>query len=270
MSTENEGPRTIKSVETAFDVLEVIHTHGQIGVTEIANALDISKSAAHHHVTTLAQRNFLAKIDGQYRLGVRFLTYGGRARKCEDVFEMGRADVDELAHKTGETVRLIVENSGYGLTLYQSLGENVTEPHTHMGMMEYLHSTAAGKAFLAALPQAEAEAIIDERGLERLTTNTITSPDELYKELERIRSRGISFDNEEQFEGVRCIATTLIGESDDLLGAVSISAPTERMSHHRFRSELPRQLQSVTEEINRVEEYRFRHELPCISRTLSQ
>ena len=135
-------------------------------------------------------------------------------------------------------------------------------------MREHLHSTAAGKAFLAALPREEVDTIIDQRGLKRFTRNTITDQERLHNELERIRAHGFAFDDREQFDGVRCVATTITADSGDLLGAISISAPIERMDDHRFRDELPELLRNVAQIIKRVDEYRFRHELPCISRTL--
>ena len=268
MSTKKGGSRTIKSVETSFAVLEEIRRRNGAGVTELANALGLSKSAVHHHVTTLEQQNFLTKIDGQYRLGLRFLTFGGHARKKEEIFESGKDDVDKLAGKTGETARLIVENSGYGLTLYQSTGKNVKNPRTHLGMMEHLHSTAAGKAFLAALPPEEVDTIIGKQDLKQFTEKTIVKRESLHRELDQIRTDGLAFDDGEQFDGVRCIATTVTANSNGLLGAISVSAPTERMADRRFREELPDVLRDVAEAIERVDDYRFRHELPCISRTL--
>ncbi|MFC6962957.1 IclR family transcriptional regulator [Halocatena marina] len=268
METPTNSSRTIQSVETTFTLLDEIRRRNGAGVTELADVLDLSKSAVHHHVATLEKENFLTKIDGKYRIGLRFLTFGSHSRKKEEIFENGKNDADTLARKTGETVRLIVENSGYGLTLYQSTGQKVENPRTHLGMVEHLHSTAAGKAFLAALPQEEVETIIEEWGLKQFTENTITEREELQRELKQIREHGFAFDDREQFDEIRCVATTITADSGDLLGAISIAAPIDRMDDHRFRYELPRLLQNVVEMIERVDEYRFRHELPCISRTL--
>lgn len=270
MSSQDGGSRTIGSVETSFRILEEIRRRNGAGVTELAEALDLSKSAVHHHVATLAQHNYLAQMDGRYRIGLRLLTFGGHARREEELFVSGREDVDRLARTTGETVRLIIENSGYGLTLYQATGEDVVDPPTYTGTMEHLHSTAAGKAFLAALPHEEVEAIVDQGGLKRLTPNTIVDRRALYDELAAIRSEGFAFDDEEQFEGVRCVATTVTNDEGGLLGAVSVSAPIERMGDRRFQTGIPNALRGVSKAIERVDEYRFRHELPCISRTLPE
>lgn len=270
MDSQNNSSRTIGSVETSFHILEEIKRRDGAGVTELAEALGLSKSAVHHHVATLAQHNYLARIEGKYQIGLRLLTFGGHARRKEELFVSGREEVDELAQITGETARLVIENSGYGLTLYQATGENVTEPPTYTGTMEHLHSTAAGKAFLAALPHEEVGAIIDQGGLKQFTPNTIADRGALYEELATIRLEGFAFDNEEQFEGVRCVATTITNDKNDLLGALSVSGPVERMEDRRFRTEIPDALRNVSRAIERVDEYRFRHDLPCISRTLPE
>lgn len=146
-------------------------------MTELANALDLSKSTVHHHLATLENQHFVSNDGGKYHLGMGFLIYGGHARNEEDLFKTRKKDVDKLARITDETVRLVVEHAGYGLTLYQSTGQNVSETLTRLGTMEHLHSTAVGKAFLASLPDEEVQRIVDERELEDSPrTRSVTSP----------------------------------------------------------------------------------------------
>ncbi|RJT01485.1 IclR family transcriptional regulator [Halococcus sp. IIIV-5B] len=267
MPTSNNTSRTVKAVDTSFEILEeVLHRDGA-GVTELADALSLSKGTVHHHLASLEKQYFVSNREGQYTLGLGALVYGGHAQSKDAVFTAGKQDVDKLARITNETARLIVEHAGYGLTLYQSVGQKVDNPRTHIGTMEQLHSTAAGKAFLAALPVPDVNDIVDERGLEGFTSNTIQDRDELIAELEQIRSDGIAFDDCEQFDDIRCIATTFTTEDSGLLGAISISAPAERMGETRFRQELPRRMKNLCEVIEQVDHYQFQSRVPCISRT---
>lgn len=268
MSESGTESRTIGAVETTLAILEEIRARNGAQVSELAEALDISKSSAHHHLSTLKKQNFVAKRDGMYHLGSYLLTYGGTARMNEEIFETNRRSVDRLASKTGETVRLVVENSGHGLTVYQGVGDKVDDPYTHVGMLEPLHSTAAGKAFLSALPLEEVETIVEGRDLTEVTSNTITVTDELFRKLREIRSRGVAFDEGEQFPDVRCVATTVESEEGELLGSISISAPADRMPDDRFYERLPDLLRDSAEPIKQIGEYQFRHRIPSISRTL--
>lgn len=245
-ASNSDGPQTIQSVETALTVLEFIRDNGDAGVTEIADEFGRSKSTVHHYLATLAEYGYLEKAEGRYRLGMRFLTFGGTVREQEPLYHLGRDDVDRLATETGEKARLIVERDGHGITLYQSAGEHADDTRTHVGSIEELYCTAAGKAFLANLPAERVEQYLSETPLHAYTENTITKPDELREDLSTIRSRGIAVDDEERYEGLRCVASAIVSNEGELLGALSVSAPIERMSGDRFQTEIPDLLRTVT------------------------
>ena len=245
MVRDGHGSKTIKSVGNAFRVLDALDEHEQMGVTELADEVGISKGTAHHYLATLLEHDFVERADGKYQLGLRPLTYGGAVRERETVFQIGKESVDRLAKTTGETARLVVERSGYGITLYQSTRHERTDVGTHLGTREDLHSTAAGKAILAAMDDTRIDEILDWGGLHRYTDGTIVEEPSLRAEIADIRSRGIAFDDEEQFEGVRCVATALVTETDELLGAISVSGSVERIDDDTFRTEIPQEIRNV-------------------------
>ncbi|MEY7850614.1 IclR family transcriptional regulator [Natrarchaeobius sp. A-rgal3] len=240
-----DSGKTIKSIEQMLVILESIRRRGEAGVTEIAGDVGLSKSTVHHYVKTLELYDCLEKTDGRYRLGLRFLTYGGQARAGNRIYRLAKADVDRLAQETGELVRLVVEQRGYGITLYQSAGDEASRSDSHVGRVEELHCTAAGKAFLAALPESEVADLLEDIELTRYTDQTITERDVLVAELERIRSRDVAFDDEERHDGTRCVAVSITNRSDELLGAISVSGPKERLQGERFRTTIPNELQNL-------------------------
>lgn len=242
--SETHG-KTIKSVETALRILEELRDSDCTGVTELAESLDISKGTVHHHINTLAEMNYLDRENGTYRLGLGMLTFGGKARAREQIFQFARDDVDRLAEETGELVTLVAEWGGCGVTLYQSTGGNVDEPTSHVGSIQELHCTASGKAFLAKLPEEHVDDVLDVNALTAYTENTITDPDALEEELERTESQGIAFDDEEYRDGMRCVASAISDNSGALLGAISVSGPVERFGDERFHSEIPQQIRNT-------------------------
>ncbi|WP_459194782.1 IclR family transcriptional regulator [Halosimplex sp. J119] len=247
MSDGSSQPRgeQIKSVATAFRILQAVRERDRVGVTELADALDLPKSTVHHYLSTLAADNYLVREDGTYRLGLGLFTLGAQARTQERIYHVAKPNVDRLADTTGEQARLVVERDGRGITLYQAAGDNVDDPLTYAGTVEDLHCTAAGKAFLAELPEEELDAMLDDNPLPRRTANTITDPDELRESLADIRERGVAFDDEERDEGVRCVASAISDRSGELLGAISVSGPAGRLTDERFRSEIPSRLRNV-------------------------
>ncbi|SEO89870.1 transcriptional regulator, IclR family [Halogranum amylolyticum] len=64
---DGNEPRTVKTVETSFEILDYLEERDEVGVTELAETLDISKSAVHRHLTTLVNQDRVVNVDGYYR-----------------------------------------------------------------------------------------------------------------------------------------------------------------------------------------------------------
>ncbi|HEY7545489.1 MAG TPA: IclR family transcriptional regulator, partial [Blastocatellia bacterium] len=95
---------------------------------------------------------------------------------------------------------------------------------TYVGKRMEVHSTAVGKALIANLSNAEAEAIIKERGLKRFTAKTITTRAGLLADLEKARRKGYAIDDEENNLGARCVAAPVFDSFGRTVAAVGVSA----------------------------------------------
>lgn len=242
----DDRPRSkVKSVGTNFRIIETLHELNGATVTELASVLSHPKSTIHNHLKTLEQNEYLVNDDGTYRVGYRFLELGAYARNQENIYEIARPEVDRIAEKSGELAGLVVEEYGKGVFLHRAKGPRAVHVDTYAGKRIYLHGAALGKAILARSPHETVESIIDRRGLPALTENTITEPDELYAELDRIRDRGVAFDDEERLSGLRSVGAAITDDDDRVLGAVSIAGPTSRLRSDRFREEVPNIVQSA-------------------------
>jgi DNA-binding IclR family transcriptional regulator len=73
MNRTNGGDsgRTVKTARTTFRVLDEVTAREQVGVTELASALEMSKSAVHRHLATLVAEGRIEKCDGEYRRSLR-------------------------------------------------------------------------------------------------------------------------------------------------------------------------------------------------------
>jgi IclR family acetate operon transcriptional repressor len=73
------------------------------------------------------------------------------------------------------------------------------------------------------------------KGLPRITTNTITSPETMWATIRVIRQRGWSFDDEEHALGTRCVAAPIYNEHAEVLGAISLAGPSSRLPDERIK-----------------------------------
>jgi len=239
MQTETDVP--VKATRVSFDVVEVLQELDGAGVTEVASELDLPRSTVHDHLRTLEELELVVNEDGNYKTGTRFLEFGGYARKRMKVFEVAKPELQKLAEQTGEHSNLMVEEHGRGVFLYKTEGENAVKLDTYNGYRVHLQTTALGKAMMAHMDEERVHDILDRHGMPGITDRTVTDEERLFEEFEAIRERGYAIDREERVRGMRCIAAPLL-DDDEILGAISVSGPKNRMQGERFEEEIPRQV----------------------------
>lgn len=236
--TQSDGPRTVQAVEIALEVIDILHDHNGARITEIADELGRSKGTVHSHLRTLLDNDAVVKDGELYRLSLRHLEFGETVKNRLGFYDVVKDELDDLADDCGELAQFATEEHGHAVYLYKSSSENAVQTASSIGKREYLHCISLGKAILAHQPRKRVGEIVDHHGLPKFTDQTIASREQLFTELEEIRERGYAFDNEEKIEGLRCVAAP-VESSDEVLGAVSVSGPSSRMTGDRFREELP-------------------------------
>jgi len=241
----SRGTNTVRSSEKTLEILGAIRDLGEVGVTELADEMEMSKATVHHHLSTLEGKEYVVKNGSKYRIGLRLLEMGEHARRQTGVFEIARSEVDSLADRSGEIANLMVEEHGKGVYVHIAAGDQAVNLDTDEGTRQYLHTSALGKAILANMPPERFESVIERHGLPVQTSNTVTDRETLEAELEEIRDRGVAFDGEERAEGIRCVAAPITDNRGELIGAVSVSGPSTRMRDERFRKEIPEMVQDT-------------------------
>jgi len=245
MSEEKSG--TLTTIEQAFEVLEWIHSNDGGTPAEIASSLGFSSSTAHRYLNTLATDGYLVKEDGVYHLALKFLALGEQARTRKETYTNAERYTEMLSEECGCRSTFIVEEGGRGIYLYTAPGSHSVWTRSTIGKRIPLHATAGGKAILAFSSDDKVDRVIDD-GLERKTEHTITSPETLREAIVEIRDRGYAFNREEQIEGVNAVGAPVLDDSGEVIGAFSVSGPSNRLTGERFTSELPQTLLGITNE----------------------
>ncbi|WP_436348209.1 IclR family transcriptional regulator [Natronorubrum sp. FCH18a] len=240
-STDSEGRTRVKTVGTAFRILEALKSLDGATTTEIANELDLPKSSAYNHLQTLEHEGYVVENGQTYELGLQLLDLGAFARQKQTLFDVAKPELETVATETGELVNLLVEENGRGIFIRREQGANAVNIDSYTGQSVHLHTTALGKTVLAHLSAQRREEIIDRHGLPEKTENTITDRDRLEGELDEIRSEGVAYDIEERIRGLRCVAIPVF-KDDSISGAISVSGPNSRMSEQRIQDDILPQL----------------------------
>jgi DNA-binding IclR family transcriptional regulator len=254
--SDDSSSQTIASVERAFKMIEAMMDVESIGVSELARKLDVPKSTAHVYLRTLENAGFVVNESGKYRLSLRFLKYGGYVRNRLKLYQAAKLEVDKLAVETGEVANLGVEENGMRVLLYKSEVTDAIHDNAPIGEYTQMHWTALGKAMLAQFPDERVEAIVDRHGLPRANEYTITTQSALFKELATIREQGYSIENQDRRQGVLTIAVPIFDRNtDEVISAVSVSGPKNRLKETKTRDDLVDAVQSTANVI----ELRYTH-----------
>ena len=237
----NGSPRTLKTVSRAFDVVRALEELNGAGVTELAEHLGFSKSVVYNYLCTLREEKFVVKEGDTYELSLQFLLVGEYVRYQNVLYQAGKPALDELAEKTGEFAHLAAEEHGLGVNLYKVSGEKAVGSEYQVNKLQqadYLHFSATGKAILAHLPRERVEWIVDEYGLPAKTESTITDREALFDELETIRERGHSLNEEEEITGLQAIGAPVRNRHGRVLGSISVSGPVRRIEQSEYHDQL--------------------------------
>jgi DNA-binding IclR family transcriptional regulator len=217
----------VQSVARAMEILELVASAGEGGLslTEISHGVGMAKSSTIAAARTLAKFGLL-QIDlpgPRYRLGLALLRYGDLVAQQTSLGKSALPLLHHLTETTGLTARLATNDDGYPVFVERVDGRGAVRFHAPLGQREFPHATAAGKVILAHLAEADALRVIDESGLPRRSTNTITVRSDLLHELEMVRLMGFGVDNEEESEGIICVGAAVFDHAGDCVGAISLT-----------------------------------------------
>ena len=225
IESEVASNATYQSAERVLTLLKTFDdTRVELGVAEIARALDVHKSTASRLAAALERAGFLARAGRRYRLGVEVIRLGTVALRSFDLVATMQPGMEKVSQQTGETVNLAVPDGTDVL--------NVAEvPSTYIlscsggwvGRRTRPHAVANGKVLLAygALPLPGT--------LERYTPRTITTPAELATELDQVRKDGYATAVAELEEGLVAVAAPVFDPAGTCVAALSVSGPEFRM-----------------------------------------
>ncbi|TDC98269.1 IclR family transcriptional regulator [Actinomadura sp. 7K507] len=234
--TEERGAtgQTIATVERAADVL--MHFAEQraatLGVTEVANALGLSKAAVHRILTSLRGHGLieLDEATRRYSLGIGAMKLGMAYLERLDVRTVARPELVALSETTSETATLSVRSGWTRSYIDQVTPRRELIMSVTLGVPYPLHAGASSKAFLAFLSDEEIDHYLAQPALERLTPATIAGGSRLRREIAEIRDRGYARSNAERQAGAASVAAPILDQHARPIAVISVSGPIERFT----------------------------------------
>lgn len=243
-ATERQGGAgdVLITVERTMRIIEMLADAQEgLSLSEISRQLEVNKNLAFRILNSLQALRFIRQDKETYcyrltykvsNLGLRQLATGRFLEECVPILQA-------LAEKTGEHVRLAIVEDGVPIWVHSETGRRwrlIIDPfYTHE--LNY-HAHAAGKAWLATLPDAKIRELVGKPPFPAHTKYTKTTLRELMEDLAMCRKVGYAVSYEERELGVGTIATAIMSKrtsgEPECVGVVSLAAPTARMDRSQL------------------------------------
>lgn len=227
----------IQSVSHALDILESFtKTEDELGVTALSKKLGLHKNNVFRLLATLEHRGYIEqnRTTENYRLGPKTLQLGSIFIEQRECRRQARPVLEDLMAGTGETAVVAVLRANKVIYMDSVESGRTVRAVSRIGAMFPAHCTAAGKVQLSFLPSAEIERLYPERELDPKTALTLQTREALTNALAAIREQGYAVENEECDLEVKSIAAPVRDFSKNVIAAVGIVAPANRLSEGRL------------------------------------
>lgn len=212
----------------------------QMGLFEIVERTGLDKSAAQRFTHTLHALGYLAKDPStkKYALSPKVLELGVAYLHAHTLLERAMPLLYEANRKCDETLNLSELLDTEVVYVARVPSRQVISVDIVLGMRIPAYACAAGRAILASLPQAEAEAVLARSDLVKITPKTLATKREVLDELARVRQNGYAFAPEQCYLGEYSAAVPILDGRGHPVAAINVSVPTSRWSENEFLAKL--------------------------------
>ena len=218
---------TVASDKRVFDIIGALKQETIVGVTELAEHLDMPKSTVHAHLSAMMDSGYVVQTESKkYRLSLQFLDVGIEVRETQAMYDEVVPKLDELAEETNEKAWWVVEENGQAVFLAKSMGNRAIQTNSRIGQHTELYQLAAGMAIFSVLPDERRETILDSYDFPLPDGRT---REELETEIDEIAGRGVAYGAEQFLKGVTGVGAPLTDNSGNVYGAISIYGPVDRL-----------------------------------------
>lgn len=243
MPTELSSSKSsrLSSVAAAVRVLKCFsEVEPEIGISSLAKRLSLAKSTVHRLAVTLTSEGLLEQSPetGRYRLGINLFVMGALVRRRLDVSNMAQPFLNVLREQTGETIHLAVMNETNVLYLYNLESRQAIRMKSYIGTIKPAFCTCEGRAIVAFGGPELMNKVLSAPLVAR-TPGTQTDPAQLMKMLTEIRNHGYAIDDEESEQGMRGISAPLRDITGQVVAAIGIGGPSQRLTLKKLRGLAP-------------------------------
>jgi len=242
----------LSSLDKSLQILDILGKNPQgLRLLALTAKSGFPKSTIHHILSTFLPYDYVAQHPEtkKYSLGFKFLSLGKVILDNIDVRRIANPHLRQLHEECNEAVHLAILRDGKVVYIDKIDNPGGLSLATYIGFSTDPHAAAGGKVLLSELPQDQIKKIYQNRRLKVYGKNTMTNVNKLINELSKVKKQGYAIDDEEYYEGVRCVAAP-IRAGGKIIAAISITGSIFTMTMERINNELKELVIKTAEKIS--------------------
>jgi len=238
MEDHNSGEKklTVRAVERSLDILVCFINERELSLTDIAKRIALHKSTVFRLLNTLEQRGFLMKNPEteKYRLGFRVWELSSNLIGMDHPATLFLPEMKRLRDSLGETISLYVRDGIERIRIQSVESNQAIRRVAPIGVRMPLSVGASSKVLLAfSKPELRVTLLAQ-------LVNTYQLELEPFSELlVKVREKGYATSFEERELGAAAISTPILSRSNELIAALSVSGPVNRLNLKKLEEIAP-------------------------------
>jgi len=254
MAKREKDTYTIQSIHNALNLLEEFKgDRDELGVTELSNRLNLHKNRVFRILATLEAKGYIEqnKATENYRLGLKSLELGQAFIKQLGLVRQAMPFLKEIVKQCNEMAYIGTIRQGSAVYLDVEESNQMVKVANRVGWRLPIHCTAIGKAQIAFVSEEELEKLGVLDNMNKFTENTIVDKAAFIKHLKDVAKRGYALDNEEYNPGVRCVGVPLRDYTGRVVGGISVSGPSFRMTDEVLKEKIIPVIKATGEKVSK-------------------
>lgn len=251
-NARQQHPQFIETLEKGIRVLEVFREgQSSLGLTELAEACEMTKSAAQRFTHTWCELGYLAKDERsrRYSLTHKALELGFLYLNASTLVSRAIPALKLIRERCDLTVNLSVL-SGHDIVYVMRIpGPNQTHAEMLPGRRMPAWCTSAGRVLLSDLPPDRVKASLAQVTPVAYTPRTDTDREVLIERIEEARQQGYSITQEQVLVGQIGIAAPIRNVHFQVVAAINITAQMSSWPLEKVRRELLPLLMEVSQSV---------------------
>jgi DNA-binding IclR family transcriptional regulator len=230
---EERSDTGVKSVQVALDVIEAVAAaEDEIGVSELANRLGLTKATVFRHLQTLVERNYLVQNGktSRYSLGIQCHLLGQIAGSRIDLISASEDVATRLRDETELSVVVSALRLRSLVVLTTHFGPSPLQIGERPGSELSLYGSAQGRVVVAYSKKPLLTQIKHQKRIQ-FTQHTATEWADLEAKINQAREQGWADAPEELLLGLNALAAPIFDDTGDCAGAIALVGSIQHIPH---------------------------------------